>query len=419
MSVVNVAIIGGGVSGLACAYKLSRSRVKVNLFESEPFLGGLASWYHHDGLNIPKTYHHVLHSDATLMQMIRELKLKVEWKKIRTGFYKEGNVYPFNGSIDLLRFKPLPLIDRFKLGLLILSTWRAKSLENLEGISVENWIKDKVGVKAFENFIDPLASSYFGSAEDISAAYLANRWKTESKSITGLLGFLDIAEIVNGLEKEVLDHGGSIRINAPVTSISVEDCGFKLKIKDEIYHSDYLVSTIPAPQLLKIVESKGDLERELGGVTYRGCICVTYWLKEKVSDYYWINILEKTFPFIACFEHANLNPYVKGGVVYAVTYLDEKSDLWGKSGEDIANYFSEHLAKIFSKFKNPIHYEVFRTHWSTPVYKVGFKNPPLKTSIDRLYVAGISRIFPRIRSMGPPMQTGLDVAEEILKEMGK
>jgi len=143
---MSVAILGGGISGLACGYKLSKRGIKIRIFESEPYLGGLASWYKYCGLNIPKTYHHVLRSDAALIDMIEELKLSIRWKKVKTGFYSKGKIFPFNTALDLMRFKHLPLTDRLKFGLLLLSTRWSSSLQYLEKISIESWIRILVGL---------------------------------------------------------------------------------------------------------------------------------------------------------------------------------------------------------------------------------------------------------------------------------
>src|SRR5262249_26934705 len=45
----NVAVVGGGLAGLAAACALASSGFKVTLFERRPYLGGRASSYQHPG----------------------------------------------------------------------------------------------------------------------------------------------------------------------------------------------------------------------------------------------------------------------------------------------------------------------------------------------------------------------------------
>ncbi|OGD54637.1 hypothetical protein A3K80_06455, partial [Candidatus Bathyarchaeota archaeon RBG_13_38_9] len=290
---------------------------------------------------------HILHSDIHLLNLIDELGLSIEWRKIKVGFYYQGRIYPFNGVFDLIKFKPLPFGDRLKLGLLFLSIRNKKNLEDLEKISIQKWIERESGTRIYEKFINPLISAYFGSSSEISAAYLANRWRTESKSIAGLLGYMDISEITTRLEKYILDNGGTISRKSNIQEINKADENFILKTNDKEQRTKYLVSTIPPPILTKIFKTMPlDLKDELSRISYMGCICVSYWMNKKTSEYYWINILDKDYPFVACFEHSNLNPCIRGGLVYAVCYLNESDILWKKSDEEIVNHFAAYLPKI-------------------------------------------------------------------------
>lgn len=40
---VRVAVLGGGLAGLSCAYELARAGVEVTVLEREPHLGGMAT----------------------------------------------------------------------------------------------------------------------------------------------------------------------------------------------------------------------------------------------------------------------------------------------------------------------------------------------------------------------------------------
>jgi len=66
----------------------------------------------------------------------------------------------------------------------------------------------------------------------------------------------------------------------PVTNISVDD-GFKLNVKDEKKPFRLPHKHSSAPQLLQIMESNDDFEPEMEGVTYKRCICVSYWLRRR------------------------------------------------------------------------------------------------------------------------------------------
>jgi protoporphyrinogen oxidase len=412
-----VLVIGGGVSGLSCAYHIAENGLQVMVLEKEDYLGGLASWYT-NGLNIPRTYHHILSSDICLMETIQKLGVNVDWRKVKMGFHSRGKTYPMTKPLDLLTFGALPFLDRLRFGLLIL---QAKIAGNLENTELKEWVVKKAGKTVYERLIDPLVSSYFGSAEGITAAYLANRWKTESSSATGRLGYADIAQITQKLAAGIKEKGGEIQTNCEVTSLRQGESGFEVSSSGGIFNADYVVSTISTQLLARICgDFPKDFSEKLSEIQYRGVICVTYWLPRKSSDYYWVIMLDKQSPFVACFEHANLNPHMQQkGLVYAVAYCATNTSLWQMPDDEIAKLFAGSLPQVLKDFGQWEEYKVYRAEWATPVFFKGYQNPPIKSPLHNLYLAGISHIFPDIRSMGPAMRTGLEAAQTLLSDFGK
>jgi protoporphyrinogen oxidase len=62
-------IIGGGLAGLAAAYKLT-GKDKIIIIEKEPDPGGMASSYKIDNYSIEQYYHHIFASDKELISLI-------------------------------------------------------------------------------------------------------------------------------------------------------------------------------------------------------------------------------------------------------------------------------------------------------------------------------------------------------------
>lgn len=75
--------------------------------------------------------------------------------------------------MDLLRFRPLPLIDRIRLGLAGLYLRRQKNWHRYEKITAWNWIKRYVGKTGLEVVWGPLLRGKFADqAEDVAMAWL-------------------------------------------------------------------------------------------------------------------------------------------------------------------------------------------------------------------------------------------------------
>ena len=85
---LEVAILGGGITGLTSAFYLLRAGARVTLFEAQPQLGGLATHFDFGAFWWDKFYHCILTSDGPLLQLIDDLGLtpKLRWTPTKVGF---------------------------------------------------------------------------------------------------------------------------------------------------------------------------------------------------------------------------------------------------------------------------------------------------------------------------------------------
>jgi uncharacterized protein with NAD-binding domain and iron-sulfur cluster len=63
---MRVAILGGGIAGLACAHYLAKGGHTPVVLESSPWLGQLGAPIEHDGLRLDGTSRGVRNSDTAL-----------------------------------------------------------------------------------------------------------------------------------------------------------------------------------------------------------------------------------------------------------------------------------------------------------------------------------------------------------------
>ena len=66
MERLRVAILGGGIAGLASAYHLARAGAAPVVFEASDHLGGLGATFEHEGAILDRFYHVLLDSDEDL-----------------------------------------------------------------------------------------------------------------------------------------------------------------------------------------------------------------------------------------------------------------------------------------------------------------------------------------------------------------
>ena len=99
-------MVGGGISGLASAFRIAGLGHDVTLIEGDAQLGGLGTTFPYRGGRLEKFYHCILPNDDSLVRLINEVGLGDEllWRGTGMGFMYDHEVYPMNTAVDLLRF---------------------------------------------------------------------------------------------------------------------------------------------------------------------------------------------------------------------------------------------------------------------------------------------------------------------------
>ena len=66
----NMAILGGGISGLALGWKLSQNGVPIDIFESHSSIGGLAGTYRENGYNLDYGPHSLFSENQDIVDTV-------------------------------------------------------------------------------------------------------------------------------------------------------------------------------------------------------------------------------------------------------------------------------------------------------------------------------------------------------------
>jgi protoporphyrinogen oxidase len=85
----------------------------------------------------------------------------MRFRETKMGFYHQGKIHSMNSTLEFLRFPLLGWIDRFRLGLTVLYAQFVRDWQQLEGISVEDWLIRWSGRRTFENIWRPMLRAKF------------------------------------------------------------------------------------------------------------------------------------------------------------------------------------------------------------------------------------------------------------------
>lgn len=428
------AIIGGGAAGCTLAWHLTRNGHDVHVFERERGLGGLAADFPFGQTTLDRFYHHIFTSDTHVRAFLDRTGLgdKLHWLDSSVGFEHQGKLYPFTTPFDLLRFSPLPLLSRFRVGLSVLKMKRRDSYDDLESITAEELIVREMGESAYRILWEPLLRSKFGDRyREVSAVWFWGKIKlrggTRSKSGTGeCLGYLKDGwgQLYRRMGEEIVKQGGVLRLSNRITEIRKSASGIMVRNRQgDEEEFDRVLATPSVPGFLEIVPSLPDeYKQAVSRIPFQANITMVLGLEQSLSPYYWLNITDPESPFVAVIEHANLFPDPDYGElipVYLSRYLSADHPLFKMRVPEARDLFVSHLERLFPNFKrNWIKsFTYSKAEFAQPLIGLHYSRnkPSFDTPIEGLHLCTMSQIYPEDRGMN----YGIKIAEQLLLHLGE
>lgn len=434
-----VAIIGGGVAGLAAAYRLLQKGYRVHLFEASSQLGGLVRTFEIGGGRIECFYHHLFSTDTTIVRLLQELGLgqRLIWRESKVGVLFDGRIWPFVTPIDLLRFRPLGLVDRLRLGLMGLYLRGQRDGRRYERITAKEWISRFAGRRSYEVVWGPLFRGKFGDlGDDIAMIWLWNKIRLRFASRQGLgqrevLGYLlgSFGLYIDALIDRIRQMGGVLEAGRPVQAIAIEGGrAAALEVggeRPERVPADAIIATVANRAFERIAPPlPQEYAAKLRGTPYQDALCLILALKRPLSPVYWLNINDRSLPFLAVVEHTNfMEPADYGGqhVVYFSNYLDKASPLLQMDCDQVWALYKPHLRAINPQFDESwvVDRWLFKGPDAQPVFTLASAGrvPDHRTPIPGLYLANMSQIYPEDRGQNYSIRLGEKVAELVAADL--
>jgi len=440
---MRVGIIGGGAAGLAAAYELTGQGHFAEVFEVAPFLGGQASTFDIGGGRLERGYHHLFVSDTAITELIHELGLgeKLAWLESRVGVYHSGQIWDFATPMDLLKFRPLTLIQRIRLGLLTFVLQKTRDWRKFEGVTAQDWLTRNLGQDIYQAIWEPMLRGKFGEYYDqISMTWLwgkiylrvASRGKTLQKERLGYpMG--SFGEVFDRLEEVISQRGGKIHLSARVNRITVEEgvaTGLETQLEGQESQAnlyDAVIATTPSYVFTRLAPPlPRDYEEKLLGVQYLSAVLVILALDRPLTAKYWLNVADRSLPFVGVIEHTNMiDPSLYGGhhIVYLTNYTPRDSDLYSRSGDELLEDFIPHLQKLNPDFRREWIREYYhhKVDGAQPIIGVNYGSqiPDHRTPIRNLYLANTTQIYPEDRGTNYSVRMGREVARMVMEDLGQ
>ncbi|HEY8199312.1 MAG TPA: FAD-dependent oxidoreductase [Candidatus Limnocylindrales bacterium] len=404
------AVIGGGISGLATAVRLTGLGHQVTLYEAEPGLGGLGTTFPYEDGHLEKFYHCILPDDDALLGFIRELGLEGDllWRRTDMGFMHDRRTYPLNTPVDLLRFSPLPFVDRIRMGLLGIRARLRGRDPALDDRTVSEWLISQVGQRAFDTVWRPLLEAKVGdSYPGIPALWLSSRMNREKSTKLEVKGCLvhGYRSLIDAFERYLVERGTIIRTSTRVTAVSQEPAGMRVATEHDSTGFDHVVVTLPLVQFQSLTRGI-DLPAQVADIRldYQGVVSGVFLLDKPLTSYYWMPVVSSGATCQGIIEMSNLVPLERSQgryVTYLVNYTHRESALFARSDDDLLAAYRADLAALFPGSEETIvDAFLFRAPFVEPIWTVGYQRvkPPTSIIPGRLYLASTAQVYPRVNS---------------------
>jgi protoporphyrinogen oxidase len=428
---IRVGVIGGGISGLAAAYRLARRGHDVTLWERNTQLGGQAAAFPVPGGSLEFFYHHLFLSDHAIANIMDEIGIgdKLIWLPSKVGFFANGRIYPLQSATDLLRLDFIPLHDRLRIGFATLYLQKTTDWRSFEQVTASDWLRRAIGERAFDRVWGAQLRAKFGPRYDqVAMVWFWNKvfLRTQSRGspLEGeRLGYIDgsFNVLIDRLGRAIVEAGGKVRPGVGAASVEQRD-GSSWHVRttdDEDVVCDAIVATVPSPLLVRLVpQLPEDYRQRLTSAVYQGAVAMILRTDRPLSDIYWLNIGDPDLPFTGIIEHTNfMGPenYDGNHFIYISKYVDQDHPYLTMDEDDLFNEYVPHLQKVNPAFSPEWVRDrwVFRERAAQPIITLNYSErvPEHRTPLHGLYLANSAQIYPEDRGTNYSIKIGEKVAE--------
>ncbi len=407
-----LAVVGGGMLGMKLACRLREDAHCVTLFEAGDHLGGLADAWQLADITWDRHYHVTLLSDSYTRHVLSELGLEhqIRWVETRTGFYTDGRLHSMSNSLEFLRFPPLNLWDKLRLGWTIFRASKMKNWRKLERVSVEAWLRAQGGHRVFERIWLPLLKCKLGeNYRDTSAAFI---WATIARLYAArrsglkkeLFGYVPggYARVTGEFHKRLESLGVHIQLASPVREVRADSAG-----QVRVTHAqgtdvfDGVVLTVPSSLVPRLCPQLSETERrQHEAIRYLGIVCISLVLSRPLSGYYVTNITDPGFPFTGVIEMTALvNPSTFQGksLIYLPHYVSADDPLFERTDEDIQRQAIRGLQRMYPDLvdEHILATRISRVRQVMPIPTLDYSTqvPAMQTSVPNLFVVNSTQII--------------------------
>ena len=438
-----VAIVGGGLAGLAAGCALADSGFQVTLFERRPFLGGRASSYQHPGTGevVDNCQHVLLGCCTNLIDFYARLGVehKIRWYDALTFLEPGGRASiigaswlpaPLHTGPAFLRAACLGLKDKLAIAT-VMATLAQRVPDH--GETFLAWLhrhgQTEMAIERFWKTI--LVSALNEDLDRMSVPYAAQvvRESFLKSAAAGRMGVptVPLTELYGTAEAYMTARGGEVRLRSGVEGFRAEPGGVTLSIANDDRNFDFAVlaaSFDVLPRLLPQTSAAQPLRESLGYFESSPITGIHLWLDRQISELDHAVLLDRTIQWM--FHKSRLLDGARSAAESSGSYVElvvsSSKSLVEKSRQEIIDLALNELREFFpgardaNLVKSTVIKEVHATY--SPLPGVDRYRPANETVWPRVFLAGDWTATGWPATMEGAVRSGYRAAECIAKASG-
>src|SRR5579863_3571845 len=434
-----VAVVGGGLAGLAAGCALADSGFHVTLFERRPYLGGRASSYQHPGTGevVDNCQHVLLGCCTNLIQFYERLGVenKIRWYDRLTFLEPGGRASviapsmlpaPFHNAPAFLRAACLDLSDKLAIGMAMAALAPAAPRDS--GETFLTWLRRHAQTKqAIERFWKPVLVSALNEELDrMSGPYAAQvvRESFLKSAAAGRMGVptVPLTDLYGVAGDYIAGHGGEIRLRCSVESFVPEPDQVKLLASGEEASFDFIVFAVPFDMLSRILpqtSGANPLRQALARFETSPITGIHLWFDRQITELDHAVLLDRTIQWM--FHKSKLLGRNENGS-YIELVVSSSKTLVEKSRAEIVELALAELREFFpgarqaNLVKSTVIKEIHATY--SPQPGVDAYRPHAETAWPRIFLAGDWTATGWPATMEGAVRSGYLAAESIVRASG-
>lgn len=407
-----VLIIGGGISGLSAAWKLSENGYETLVIESEDQIGGLAKSIKFKKYILDIGPHSFFTENKEIFDKIvglfKDEPNKIPYSKRTVKMYFRGKYvdYPLSMKSILLQMGILPPIF-ITLSFLKSYLLNPKKNKLYDELSVEEWAINNFGKYLFSYFFKPYTEQFW----KISPSELSHRVIPSSKKMDFvrtlkhilLKKFLNLSkrehgeaslvereslpsyypkngfgEIADRIKKKILDNRGQIFTNCSAEKINFENHSIEISTNQKTFEADYVISTIPLKNLVKIIYPRpSEIIIKSSNLLEHLCLVLVYIItrKKNVLNCQYCYFVNKPYNRISEMNFFSEHTSPKDESLLALEISCHFNDsMWNKDEKKIFDICIESMEKDNLINKNDVmEFKIIKVKDCYPIYRKGYE----------------------------------------------